>query len=458
MKRFFGSKQRKRDSGQQQKKTLLGCPGLAPEAINTFISVEDTPTQLRHSAIRKSSSTRLSSRCGKGQQQRQNVGSGDGPPSPLSLSPRILRSGTEPIDKQDTGSPKLPSNAKSPPPSILHKNTQVRCETAIAPPSSPPTSSPMIHFNPTPPKLMASNARVRFLPSSCESVDSSAASGVHLMAGYPNSVASSSAMSSSEIEGNHQNVFDRVLHHVMKEENVRLNAMGMQSSRGSEEVAPTHDIHAAVDASTAFGSKFTHVDAAARQALASVPNSTSESSDEARGHRVPPHRQNLLSPTGTNTGLKVRTNNLAFIDVDAGMELSDTSTIAECQCKRNAGEGNLNEDEMNQPQWKGLNATALQKDIDGGMGRLEVADSRQSRSFNCSGPLQLAPVPLSDNYHCSPNSNPDIYLPSRPTLSNASLRPKQPLNTSGSANTMDKIFESEDWVSFEENQEMRASF
>lgn len=73
------------------------------------------------------------------------------------------------------------------------------------------------------PAASTNNPRVRFM-SSGESVASSIdASQVHLMAGGPGSVASSSAMSS--VPG--ENVFDRVLHAVMAEENQRLNAMGM---------------------------------------------------------------------------------------------------------------------------------------------------------------------------------------------------------------------------------------
>jgi hypothetical protein len=96
---------------------------------------------------------------------------------------------------------------KAPPPSILHKSKQ--------PP--PPKFSLNI------PPLPEQNPRVRFM-SAGESVASSfEASQVHLMAGAAGSVASSSAMSS--VPG--ENVFDRVLHAVMAEENQRLSAMGM---------------------------------------------------------------------------------------------------------------------------------------------------------------------------------------------------------------------------------------
>lgn len=116
---------------------------------------------------------------------------------------------------------------KAAPPSILHKKQQQEQQHqqqqqqyySGQPAASAPTSNPI--------QLMknggTNNPRVRFM-SSGESVASSIdASQVHLMAGGPGSVASSSAMSS--VPG--ENVFDRVLHAVMAEENQRLNAMGM---------------------------------------------------------------------------------------------------------------------------------------------------------------------------------------------------------------------------------------
>ncbi|KAL3806590.1 hypothetical protein ACHAXA_011192 [Cyclostephanos tholiformis] len=94
---------------------------------------------------------------------------------------------------------------KAPPASILHKSKQPPPPTLNIPP--PPEHT----------------TRVRFMSAS-ESVASSVeASQVHLMAGAAGSVASSSAMSS--VPG--ENVFDRVLHAVMAEENQRLSAMGM---------------------------------------------------------------------------------------------------------------------------------------------------------------------------------------------------------------------------------------
>ena len=113
---------------------------------------------------------------------------------------------------------------KAAPPSILHKKQQQEQQQqqqqyySGLPPSPAPTSNPIQLMN----NGGANNPRVRFM-SSGESVASSIdASQVHLMAGGPGSVASSSAMSS--VPG--ENVFDRVLHAVMAEENQRLNAMG----------------------------------------------------------------------------------------------------------------------------------------------------------------------------------------------------------------------------------------
>jgi hypothetical protein len=114
---------------------------------------------------------------------------------------------------------------KAAPPSILHKKQQQEQQQqqqqyySGQPPAPAPTSNPIQLMN----NGGANNPRVRFM-SSGESVASSIdASQVHLMAGGPGSVASSSAMSS--VPG--ENVFDRVLHAVMAEENQRLNAMGM---------------------------------------------------------------------------------------------------------------------------------------------------------------------------------------------------------------------------------------
>lgn len=82
-------------------------------------------------------------------------------------------------------------------------------------------------MNDSPPQAAHQN-HVRFLPSSNSSVASSTcASEVHLLAG-PGSVASSSAMSSSRGE----DVFEKVLHSVMAEEEDRLKAMGMSNAGG----------------------------------------------------------------------------------------------------------------------------------------------------------------------------------------------------------------------------------
>ena len=156
-------------------------------------------------------------------------------PSPQ-LHPGPINSKSLPSAKQPepSGSPRYVTagsdaarggGGKAPPPSILHKSRQ--------PP--PPKFSLNI---PPPPEH---NPRVRFM-SAAESVASSVeASQVHLMAGAAGSVASSSAMSS--VPG--ENVFDRVLHAVMAEENQRLSAMGMTR------MDPKNDYAAARTPSTA---------------------------------------------------------------------------------------------------------------------------------------------------------------------------------------------------------------
>jgi hypothetical protein len=97
------------------------------------------------------------------------------------------------------------------PRSILHTHQQQTRQTAFA------MDSPDVH----------PHNRVRFQSSNDSVASSSCASEVHLMAG-PGSVASSSAMSSSR--GDAENVFDRVLHSVMTEEEDRLKAMGMSKA------------------------------------------------------------------------------------------------------------------------------------------------------------------------------------------------------------------------------------
>lgn len=129
--------------------------------------------------------------------------------------------------KEESEKVNLPPPKQQPPVSILHKakhtpspNSNVattdsgtKFTFASSPPPPPPTdtNSPYYHN------------RVRFM--SAGSVASTEASQVHLMGlGGAGSVASSSAMSSSI---GRENVFDRVLNMVMKEENDRLSAMGM---------------------------------------------------------------------------------------------------------------------------------------------------------------------------------------------------------------------------------------
>ncbi|EED96354.1 predicted protein [Thalassiosira pseudonana CCMP1335] len=115
------------------------------------------------------------------------------------------------------------TNVKKPPQSILHKHKPQQRQQHPPPPPYTDNSPPSTYYD-----TMNPNNRVRFLSSSSSVASSSAASEVHLMAG-PGSVASS-AMSSSR--GDAENVFDKVLHMVMDEEEQRLKAMGMNHAGG----------------------------------------------------------------------------------------------------------------------------------------------------------------------------------------------------------------------------------
>lgn len=141
------------------------------------------------------------------------------------------------------------------PVSILHKKQQPTnnkdIETATNAPitqsdAPPPPKSTGLTFalSQPPPRNDDTHYqnRVRFMSNG--SVASTEASQVHLMGlGGAGSVASSSAMSSSE---NRENVFERVFSQVMMEENERLNAMGMsydvhpKSSASGEKLPPVN--------------------------------------------------------------------------------------------------------------------------------------------------------------------------------------------------------------------------
>lgn len=140
------------------------------------------------------------------------------------------------------------------PVSILHKKKQptnnkdieAATNAPITQSDAPPPKSTGLTFalSQPPPRNDDTHYqnRVRFMSNG--SVASTEASQVHLMGlGGAGSVASSSAMSSSE---NRENVFERVFSQVMMEENERLNAMGMsydvhpKSSASGEKVPPVN--------------------------------------------------------------------------------------------------------------------------------------------------------------------------------------------------------------------------
>ena len=157
------------------------------------------------------------------------------------------------------------------------------------------------------------------------------------MAGGANSVASSSAMSSSDNRDN--NVFDRVLHMVMAEENERLNAMGMNhvdpksdydndrlNAMGMNHADPKSDYPARAlqlqHKTTTTIDQFSKADAAARQAVASVKESVSRSYEEDLG--LIPQRRGDLVPLDIDTGLEIGGSHEAAagpIDMDTGMEV-----------------------------------------------------------------------------------------------------------------------------------------
>lgn len=178
---------------------------------------------------------------------------------------------------------------KTTPQSILHtrKNPQ---QTTFSMGDSPPEAAP--------------HNRVRFLSSNSSVASSTCASEVHLLAG-PGSVASSSAMSSSR--GDAENVFDKVLHMVMAEEEDRLKAMGM-SKAGSFSVA------ARQSPAMYYNSR----NSPAMYYSGGVGGATSYESEDRSPKEVAPNGKSKMAAAGT------------LIDMDTGVKL-DSSENIECQ-------------------------------------------------------------------------------------------------------------------------------
>jgi hypothetical protein len=187
---------------------------IPPKQRNQSTSVAEHPKQSQSPPSQSSNneslpiSNTISATDKYYEQKRTAQDSNNGIPSSERNKPTAT---TPPNNIRSTNTPVKPS-----PRSILHthhEHTQQHAKFAM--------DTPEAHHPPN---------RVRFLSSNSSVASSSCASEVHLMAG-PGSVASSSAMSSSKGEG--ENVFDRVLHSVMAEEEDRLKAMGMSKAGSS---------------------------------------------------------------------------------------------------------------------------------------------------------------------------------------------------------------------------------
>lgn len=236
-------------------------------------------------------------------------------------------------------------------------------------------------------------SRVRFMSAEL-SVASTEASGVHLMAGGPNSVASSSAMSSSE--GNRENVFDRVLNMVMAEEHERLNAMGFSYTpdpRSDAAARMKSHRREAETMSKEEARRLSFVDAKAKAVVASVGNS--ESSDELG--LVPPGRFER-APIDIDTGLEVGDPNEAPIDMDTGLEIAfGAGDDDEYQ--------DLNDEGVDDGEWQRLQDRALAD----GVGGLGLQDGRRVRSYDNSR-QQQAPH---ESQHSRNTSDPERFGPSK---------------------------------------------
>ena len=249
------------------------------------------------------------------------------------------------VTAQSNGTTKSPPKPTVNPQSILHKNAHYAAKTVRTPSKndkaalSPSAGSPLFSFPSNNP-----NHRVRFLSSS--SVASTEASEVHLMAGA-GSVASSNMSSTRD---GAENIFDKVLHSVMAEEEARLSAMGMSSSGCWRP-----------DSHPTFAS-------------------TSESVEEdetSLGLLSPKH----LAPIDADTGLEIGTNNKAPINVDTGLEI---------EFNVDDDYHDINDDQIDESKWNLLNETALNvsqdsvESTDMKVKGLDLKDSRRIRSYNGS--------------------------------------------------------------------------
>jgi len=249
------------------------------------------------------------------------------------------------------------STTKKAPVSILHKNRHTTAKQDAKPSDAIPTRSTGFTFAspPAPQDTSPYHNRVRFLSSG--SAASTEASQVHLMGLGGHSVASSSAMSSSA-DHPRENVFDRVLNMVMKEENVRLNAMGMSSYGAAPESMHANITPAASKA--AAKKKQDRADAKAKKAIAKLGIRSSSSKNRDLG-LSPPGRTDL-APIDMDTGLEIGANFDAPIDMDTGLEVQYHD---------------LNDDDVDEERWQKLNdAAKLSSKLASGMKGVNVKKSR----------------------------------------------------------------------------------
>lgn len=336
------------------------------------------------------------------------------------------------------------------PPSILHRNSNFM--TALSP-------GPTFNMSP---QAACGARRVQFL-SSGSSVASSTASGVHLMAGA-NSIASSSAMSSSE---NRENVFDRVRE--------RLNDMGMSNEY------PESNYAAGVWRQQQRWRR-AGVDKTDRPRGAGRRDSSSGSDDDLG---LTPPRD--LGPIDMDTGLEVAgsgaegpidadtgrevgarqrfgsLHHRAPIDIDSGLEIEEEGDDCEYH--------DLNDDGVDEQRWKELNDVALMAGVHGGTNALRLDKLRRVRSSPSSSTSRKHPtldwLPGHNSFGLDPFSDPRMYRRSGSdghsngdSWEGDKILRKSPSRTGGDAKKSskklwgdgNKDFYSDKWVAFDNHR------
>ena len=234
--------------------------GTREKTISATAAAESTPGKKK--AIRSPKKSPRTSNSNKQAQQTSNNNNRTTAKTPI--IEKKENTSTSPKKQQQ------PSTKKAPV-SILHKNRHTAKQDVTKPSEAIPTRSTGFTFAspPAPQDTSPYHNRVRFLSSG--SAASTEASQVHLMGLGGHSVASSSAMSSSA-DHPRENVFDRVLNMVMKEENERLNAMGM-SSYGAADLESMHANITPAASRAAAKKKQDRADAKAKKAIAKLRKS-----------------------------------------------------------------------------------------------------------------------------------------------------------------------------------------